>query len=91
LKAFYTELVTHSAEIRELLNNDRRAFAEVYEPYLEDLSDNDIADVKSKLQTGLFELPKTDCNVKVKEAAEEFRKNQLKSQLLPLVEREDGN
>ena len=90
LKAFYTELVTHSAEIRELLNNDRRAFAEVYEPYLEDLSDNDIADVKSKLQTGLFELPKTDCNVKVKEAAEEFRKNQLKSQLFRLWKEKTG-
>ncbi|OGQ95915.1 MAG: hypothetical protein A2521_02980 [Deltaproteobacteria bacterium RIFOXYD12_FULL_57_12] len=84
LKAFHTELVAHGAEIRELLNNDRRAFAEVYEPYLEDLSDKDIADVKSKLQTGFFELPKTDCNVKVKEAAEEFRKNQLKSQLFRL-------
>jgi hypothetical protein len=84
LKAFHTEIVAHGAEIRELLNNERRAFAKVYEPYLEDLSDNDIADVKSKLQTGLFELPKTDCNVKVKEAAEEFRKNQLKSQLFRL-------
>lgn len=84
LKAFHTELVAHGAEIRELLNNDRRAFAEVYEPYLEGLSDDDIAEVKSKLQTGLFELPKTDCNVKVKEAAEEFRKNQLKSQLFRL-------
>jgi len=84
LIAFHTELVSHGAEIRELLNNDRRVFAEVYKPYLEDLSDNDIADVKSKLQTGLFELPKTDCNVKVKEAAEEFRKNQLKSQLFRL-------
>lgn len=84
LKAFHSELVAHGAEIRELLNNYRRAFAEVYGPYLEDLSDNDIADVKSKLQTGLFELPKTDCNVKVKEAAEEFRKNQLKSQLFLL-------
>lgn len=84
LKAFHTELVAHGAEIRELLNNERRAFAEVYEPYLEDLSDNDIADVKSKLQTGVFELPKTDCNVKIKEAAEEFRKNQLKSQLFSL-------
>lgn len=84
LKVFHTELVQHGAEIRELLNNDRRAFAEVYEPYLEDLSDNDIAEMRSKLQTGLFELPKTDCNVKVKEAAEEFRKNQLKSQLFLL-------
>ncbi|TAL39060.1 MAG: hypothetical protein EPN93_03015 [Spirochaetes bacterium] len=90
LKAFYPELETHGAEIRELLNNDRRAFAEVYKPYLEDLSDNDIADVKSKLQTGLFELSKTDCNVKVKEAAEEFRKNQLKSQLFRLWKDKTG-
>lgn len=84
LKALHTELVAHGAEIRDLLKNDRRAFAEVYESYLDDLSDDDIADVKSKLQTDLFELPKTDCNIKVKEAAEEFRKNQLKSQLFRL-------
>lgn len=90
LKAFHSELVAHGAEIRELLNNDRRVFAEVYEPYLEDLSDDDIVDVKSKLQTGLFELSKTDCNVKVKEAAEEFRKNQLKSQLFSLWKDKTG-
>jgi hypothetical protein len=90
LKAFHAELTAHGAEIRELLNNDRRAFAEVYEPYLQELSDNDIADVKGKLQTGLFELPKTQCNIKVKEAAEEFRKNQLKSQLLSLWKDKTG-
>jgi hypothetical protein len=90
LKAFHTELMAHGAELRELLNNDRRAFAEVYEPYLEDLSDSDIAEVKSKLQTGLFDLPKTDCNIKVKEAAEEFRKNQLKSQLFRLWKDKTG-
>jgi len=90
LKAFHAELVAHSAGIRELLNNDRLAFAEVYEPYLEDLSNNDIAEVKSKIQTGLFELPRTDCNVKVKEAAEEFRKNQLKSQLFRLWKDKTG-
>ena len=90
LKAFHSELVAQGAEIRELLNNDRCVFAEVYEPYLEDLSDDDIVDVKSKLQTGLFELPKTDCNVKVKEAAQEFRKNQLKSQLFSLWKDKTG-
>ena len=84
LKAFHTELVSHGAEIRELMNNVRRAFAEIYEPYLDDLTDDEIADVKSKLQTGMFELTKTDCNVKVKATAEEFRKNQLKSQLFRL-------
>lgn len=90
LKAFHSELVAHGTAIRELLNNDRRVFAEFYKPYLEDLSDNDIVDVKSKLQTGLFELPKTDCNVKVEEAAEEFRKNQLKSQLFRLWKDKTG-
>lgn len=84
LKTFHTDLVGHSEELKELLNNDRLVFTEVYEPHLEDLSDNDIVGVKSKLPTGLFELPKTDCNIKVKEAAEEFRKNQLKSQLFRL-------
>jgi len=90
LKAFHAELVAYGAEIRELLNNDKRVFAEMYRPYLEDLSDNDIANVKSKLQTGLYELPKTDCNVIVKEAAEEYRKNQLKSQLFRLWKDKTG-
>lgn len=90
VKTFHAELVAHSAEIRELLNNDRRIFAEVYELYLEDLSDNDIADVKSKLQTGLYELPKTDCNLKVKEAANEYLRNQLKSQLFRLWKDKTG-
>ncbi len=82
LKSFYSELVAHGAEIRELLANKNRIFAEVYEPYLDDLSDTDIADVRSKLQTGLFALPKTDCNIKVKATAEDFRRDQLKSQLV---------
>ncbi len=84
LKAFHSELVMHGAEIKELLNNDRSVFAEIYELYLEDLSDDDIANVKIASGTGLFELSKTDCNIKVKRAAEEFRKNQLKSQLFNL-------
>ena len=90
LKIFLAELRVHNTEIKELLNNDKRVFSEMYAPYLEDLSDSDIADVKSKLQTGLFELPKTDCNIKVKEAVEEFRKNQLKSQLFRLWKDKTG-
>ena len=51
---------------------------------MEDLSDSDISEIKSKLPTGMFELSKTDCNVKVKAVSEEFRKNQLKTQLFNL-------
>lgn len=90
LKTFHTVLVGHGPEIRELLNNDKRVFAEVYEAYLEDLSTDDIAVVKTNVGTGLFALPKTDCNIKVKEAAEEFRKNQLKSQLFRLWKDKTG-
>jgi hypothetical protein len=90
IKTFHTELVAHGAEIRELLNNDRQVFAAVYEVYLEDLDADDIAVVKTNVGTGLFELSKTDCNIKVKTAAEEFRKNQLKSQLFRLWKDKTG-
>ena len=90
LKALHAELVAHGSEVREMLKSDKRVFSEVYEMYLEDLSTDDIAVVKTNVGTGLFELPKTDCNVKVKEAAEEFRKNQLKSQLFRLWKDKTG-
>jgi len=90
LKLFLAELTAHGAEVRDLLNNDKRIFAEIYEPYLEGLGDADISKIKSKLPTGMFELPKTDCNAKVKTEAEEFRKNQLKTQLFKLWKDKTG-
>ena len=90
LKTFHAELVAHVADIRNLLSNDKTIFAEVYAPYLEDLSDSDIGEVKSKLSTGMFELSKTDSNVKVKAAADEFRKNQLKTQMFKLWKDKTG-
>lgn len=90
LKIFLSELIAHRVEIRGFLDNEKRIFAEIYAPYLEDLSDSDIGEVKSKLPTGLFELQKTDCNTKVKIAAEDFRKNQLKTQLFNLWKEKTG-
>ncbi|SFF92363.1 hypothetical protein SAMN05660649_00012 [Desulfotomaculum arcticum] len=90
LKMLLSELTAHSVEIRNLLNNEKQIFTEVYAPYLDDLSDSDISEVKSKLPTGMFELQKTDCNAKVKTAAEEFRKNQLKTQLFNLWKEKTG-
>lgn len=90
LKFFLSELTAHSAEIKDLLNNDKRIFVEVYAPYLEDLSDNDVIAVKGKLSTGLYELSKTNCNMVIKEVAEEYRKNQLKTQLLKLWKDKTG-
>jgi len=84
LKAFLSELTEHGTELKGLLNNDKRIFVEVYAPYLDNLSDNDISNVKGNSSVGLYELTKTDCNSKVKEVAEEYRKSQLKTQLFKL-------
>jgi hypothetical protein len=90
LKIAHAEFVERGKEIRELLNDDRRVFTEVYKAYLEDLSPDDIAAVKANIGTGFFKIPKTDSNTKVKEAAEKFRKNLLKSQLLSLWKDKTG-
>lgn len=90
LKMFYSELTEHLAKLRDLLNNEKQVFADAYNAYVDDLSESDISEVKSKLPTGMFELPKTDCNIKVKEAIEEFRKNQLKTQMLKLWKDKTG-
>ncbi|MDR2733019.1 MAG: hypothetical protein LBC99_00065 [Spirochaetota bacterium] len=89
-KTFLSELAAHREEIMELLNNDRRVFGEIYDVFLEDFSADDIAGVKDRAEAGLFGLPKTECNSKIKKEAEEFRKNQLKTQLFRLWKDKTG-
>lgn len=84
LKAFHAELMANATHISHVLNNDKTVFAEVYAPYLEHLNDADIGEIKCKLPPGMFELSKTESNAKVKASAEDFRRNQLKTQLFKL-------
>ncbi len=89
-KTFHSGLVARSSEIRDLIDNNKRVFSEIYELYLEDLSDNDIGEVKSQLPTGLFLRTKTECNSQVKKAVEDFKRNQLKTQLFSLWKEKTG-
>ena len=84
LKTFHAELIANITDLSNLLNNEKTVFAEIYAPYLEHLSDSDIGEIKCKLPSGMFELSKTDSNAKVKAATEDFRRNQLKTQLFKL-------
>ena len=84
LKTFHAELMANATDVSNLLNNDKTIFAEIYAPYLEQLSDSDIREIKCKLPPGMFEFSKTDSNAKVKAVAEDFRRNQLKTQLFKL-------
>ncbi len=90
LKTFLTELAERRQDLLSLLNNEKKVFAEVYSPYLTDLDESEIDEVRSKLPTGMFEWSKTDCNTKVRDEAEEYRKYQLKIQLQKLWRERTG-
>ena len=81
LRIFNSELETQRLAIKELLENNRKVFKEVYQIYLENLSDDEIYDMMGQLPVGLFNLSNTECNSKVKEIAGIYRKNLLRSQL----------
>ena len=90
LKIFYAELTANMDSLSEFFKNEKRIFAEVYAAYLESLSDEDIDSVKSNCQTGMFTISSTDCNIKVKNKAEEFRQGQIKTQLFSLWQQKTG-
>lgn len=90
LKVFLATLKAQEEELRNVLDKESDLFQEVYAPYLSGLSELDIGNLKSKLPSGMFVLPRTECNVKVKEAAENFRKDQLRTRLLNFWKEKTG-
>ena len=81
MKTLRDEIANHNLEIRDVINNQLGIFKEVYAPYLEGLSDVDCEDVKNSITAELFTATATQSNAIVKKAADDFRKNQIKSQL----------
>ena len=90
LKAFHAELQVNSSRITAFLGDEKSVFADVYAPYLDGLSPDDIDEIISKLPVGMFSLSASECNVKVKEKAAEFRKEQLKARLFSLWKEKTG-
>lgn len=83
LKDFLTELQANGHILAGFLIDEKALFTDVYEPYLDGLS-GDESEVISKLPTGMFAMTTSECNIKVKEKAEEVRKGQLKAKLFTL-------
>lgn len=84
MKAFLDEMVNHNTEIRDLLSNSAGIFSELYKPYLEGLSELEREEVKNTIHTEMFTLSASQSNIIVKKAAEEYKKNQIKTQLFKL-------
>ena len=56
----------------------------IYSPYLEGLNDDDVARLRTAELADIFKKSRTESNAIVKRVADEFRKNQTKTQLFKL-------
>ncbi|GHS97043.1 hypothetical protein AGMMS50276_16420 [Synergistales bacterium] len=90
LKAFHTELQTNGSRIAAFLNDEKSIFVDVYSAYLDEIGVDDVDKIVSGLDAGMFLLTASECNIKVKDKAEEFRRGQLKAKLFLLWKEKTG-
>lgn len=84
METLLNEMVEHHAEIKGILDNKLAVFIEIYKPYLDDLSEVECEEIMDSITVEMFTATSTSSNSTVKNAAENFRKNQIKSQLFKL-------
>lgn len=84
MKAFLDEMINHNTEIRDLFSNPTAVFSELYSPYLEGLTEIEREEVKNSITVNMFTLSASQSNITVKKAAEDYKKNQLKTQLFAM-------
>ena len=76
-----SELQSHGETIKEYFDNELKYFRKIYEIYLEDVSDEELPQLKRQALVGIFEKSRTEGNSTVKSIVEEFKKNQIKTKL----------
>ncbi len=84
VKSFLSEMTNHIADIREVLDNPLTVFMDVYAPYLEGFTEAECEEIKNSITSEMFTASSTASNATVKKAAEDYKKNQVKSQLYKL-------
>lgn len=90
MKSFLDEMTNHNAEIRDVLGNTLSVFIDIYAPYLEGFTDTECEEIKNSITSEMFTISSTASNAIVKKAAEDYRKNQVKSQLYKLWSDKSG-
>lgn len=81
MKELLTELIVRRGELAEILNNKLAVFEELYGAYLDDFSPVEKEEIQNSISKELFTATVTNSNQVVKQAAETYRKNQIKTQL----------
>lgn len=84
IKSFLDEMTKYITDIREILNNPLSIFMDIYAPYLEGFTETECEKIKNSIASEMFTASSTASNAIVKKAAEDYRKNQVKTQLYKL-------
>lgn len=84
MRTYTEELVNNSSAMEGYFSNEIPAFAKIYEPYLDGLTDEDMIQLRTGDLICVFKKSRTESNAVVKKIADEFRKNQTKTQLFKL-------
>ncbi|MDR0696175.1 MAG: hypothetical protein LBF68_01335 [Christensenellaceae bacterium] len=86
LKQFYNGLQRHAEELKRILDDPYKEFAEIYKLYLDGLNSDEIYQVYLKIEkeTTFLNLTKSNSNKRVKDVADQYQKAQSKSELLEL-------
>lgn len=81
MKEFLAELVNHRGELSAILNNKLAVFEELYGVYLDNFTVIEREEIQNSINRELFTETATTSNSIVKQAADVYRKNQIKTQL----------
>ena len=81
MREFLDELKLHKADIQEIINRKLVVFNELYSVYLDGFNDLEKEAILNSIQEEMFTASATSSNQYVKQAAETYRKNQIKTQL----------
>ena len=84
MKTYTEELVRNAGQLKIYFSNEIPVFFDIYRMYLDDISVEEIPQLKTNDLIGIFRKSKTEGNAIVKKVANEFRKNQVKTQMFNL-------
>ncbi len=90
MRDYTDELVAHTAEVKAYFENELSAFRDIYSLYLEDISTDELSQLKTAELVGIFKKNKTDANIIVKKIVAEFKKNQAKTQMVDIWRKKTG-
>lgn len=90
LRQLLDEMTVHNTALRDILSDPAAVFAEIYAPYLEGFGPVECEEIKNSITDDMFVLSATKSNAIVKKAAEDYRRNQVKTQLFRLWSEKTG-